>query len=228
MRNRIGIILIVVCFGFVMKSNVGDLDPNADLSVKNYDERLLNKLVFNLINKNRVEKGLEALDYEEALSTACRKYQSKFEFRRFTTPEKVEKKIDRDLHAQTKKLGFKGGLVMPVVAQSNGIAYDEGQLYFFNKKDTETEFHLFYGQKPKKKDPNQDRDEIPHHTYASFAKELIENLSASHRKKIYSKSYKWGGLHLQWYYKSMNKNRIPQMKMILVLGGYQTAGMWED
>lgn len=228
MMKWIGIIITLVCSSFLIEPSPVVQSADADLSVKDYNEHLLNTVVFDLINTQRVEKGLDSLVFEEALSTASRKFQSKFEFRRFTTPEKVEKKIDRTLHAETKKLGFKGGLVLPIAAQSNGIAYDEGQLYFFNKKDTETEFHLFYGVKPKKKDVNQDRDEIPHHSYTSFAKDMLENLSASHKKKIFSKSYKWGGLHLQWYYKSMNKNRIPQMKMILVLGGYQTAGMWED
>lgn len=219
-------VLLVICSSFIL--NTTPSSHNSDLTVAEFNENLLNSLVFNLVNKRRVEKGLDSLVYNEALSTVCRKYQSKFEFRRFTSPEKVEKKIERSLHAETQKLGFKGGLVLPLVEQSNGIAYDDGELYFFNKKDKETEFHLFYGTKPKKKDEDQDRDEIPHHSYLSFANEMLDGLSVSHRKKIYSKSYKWGGLHLQWYYKSINKNRIPQMKMIFVLGGYQTAGMWED
>jgi len=62
----------------------------------------------------------------------------------------------------------------------------------------------------------------------SFAKQLLSNLESDNKKNLYSKSYKWGGLHLQWYYKSINKNKIPQIKMIFILGGYQTAGMWDD
>ena len=98
----------------------------------------------------------------------------------------------------------------------------------YNKSDTDTEFHLFYGEKPKKRDKDKSRLEIPHHSYLSFAKQLLSNLESDNKKNLYSKSYKWGGLHLQWYYKSINKNKIPQIKMIFILGGYQTAGMWDD
>tara|TARA_B110000211_G_C14077221_1_gene552759 strand:+ start:1174 stop:1854 length:681 start_codon:yes stop_codon:yes gene_type:complete len=198
------------------------------LSVRGFDEQVMNDLIFNLVNNKRVAKGLEVLKYETALSTVAKQFQSKFEFRRFKYPEKIERKIERKLALKTRNLGFKGGLVLPIVGQGAGVDYKKGEDFFYDKKETETEFHLFYGNKPKKKDKDKSRVEIPHHTYLSFAKAFLKKLDSKNKKKLYSKSYKWGGLYFQWYYKSINKKKIPQMKMIFILGGYQTAGMWDN
>lgn len=221
MREIALVLLVILCIG-------SRSDNTERLSVKGFDEKKLNDLVFNLINKKRTKKGLPALEKEQALCTVAQQYQSKFEFRRFRHSEKVERKIERKLAEKTRKLGFKGGLVLPVVGQGNAIDYKKGKEFFYNKKDTDTEFHLFYGLKPRKKDVDKSRVEIPHHSYLSFAKALLLDMESKNKKKLYSKSYKWGGLHLQWYYKSINKNKIPQIKLIFILGGYQTAGMWDD
>ena len=201
---------------------------NQLLSVRSFDEQVMNNLIFRLVNEKRVKKGLEALEHEPALSSVAKQYQSKLEFRRFRYPEKIERKIERKLSFKTRRLGFKGGLVLPIVGQGNAIDYKKGADFFYDKKENDTEFHLFYGDKPRKKDKDKFRAGIPHHSYLSFAKNFLKGLESKNKKKLYSKSYKWGGLHLQWYYKSINKKKIPQLKMIFILGGYQTSGMWDD
>ena len=201
---------------------------NQLLSVRSFDEKVMNDLIFQLVNEKRLKKGLEVLKHEPALSSAAKEYQSKFEFRRFKYPEKIERKIERKLYLKTRRLGFKGGLVLPIVGQGNAIDYKKGTDFFYDKKETDTEFHLFYGDKPRKKDKDKFRVSIPHHSYLSFAKNFLKELESKNKKKLYSKSYKWGGLHLQWYYKSINKKKIPQLKMIFILGGYQTSGMWDN
>jgi hypothetical protein len=221
-------LVTIFLFGCIGLSSIITDNSKETLSVRGFDEQIMNSLVFELINEKRIENGVEVLKREEALSTVAKQYQSKFEFRRFKYPEKVERKIERKLALKTRKIGFKGGLVLPVVGQGNAIDYKKGETFFYDKKETETEFHLFYGEKPRKKDKDISRVEIPHHTYLSFAKDFLENLESKNKKKLYSKSYKWGGLYFQWYYKSINKKKIPQMKMIFILGGYQTAGMWDD
>lgn len=204
-----------------------DNDPDQDLLVKGFNEELLNQLVFDLINEKRVAKGLDSLDYTASLAVVAKKHQSALEFRRFTNKDKVEAKVEKRLAQETKKAGFKGKLVLPIAAQWDAINYERDEDYFYNKLDTETDFHLFYGVKPKKRDKNKDRDEIPKHSYDSFAKAMLDNLDSKNKDKLYSKSYKWIGMNFQWYYKSLNKRTIPQMKGIFIVGGYQTAGMWE-
>ncbi len=223
MMKYIALFLLI----FIGVSSTPTGRENKLLSVNGFDEDLMNDLVFSLVNKERIRKGVEVLDKEETLSAVAKEYQSKFEFRRFKNVGKIERKVERKLVLKTRDLGFKGGLVLPVVAQEEAIDYKNGKLFFYDKKDFKTEFHLFYGEKPRKTDKDKTRAEIPHHSYLSFAKDLLQNLASKNKKNLYSKSYKWGGLHLQWYYKSINKKKIPRIKMIFILGGYQTAGMWE-
>ena len=94
------------------------------------------------------------------------------------------------------------------------------------KTETKSEFKLFYGKRPNKNTKNQTRKEIQPLSYFHFAKNILKKLESENKKQLYAKSYKWGGLHLQWYYKSFNKRKIPEIKMIFLLGGHQTAGMW--
>ena len=220
--------IILFFLGFIGIGTTQVENTNQLLSVRGFDEQVMSDLIFKLINEKRIKKGLEVLKHEAALSSVAKEFQSKLEFRRFKDPEKIERKIERRLAHRTRRLGFKGGLVLPIAGQGNAINYKKGEVFFYDKKETETEFHLFYGNKPKKKDKDKIRVEIPHHSYLSFAQNFLKELESKNKKKLYSKSYKWGGLHLQWYYKSINKKKIPQMKMIFILGGYQTSGMWDD
>ena len=51
----------------------------------------------------------------------------------------------------------------------------------------------------------------------TFGQHVAIDLSEENKKQLYAKSYKWGGLHLQWYYKSFNKRKIPEIKMIFLI-----------
>lgn len=195
------------------------------LGVKTLDHNLLNKIVFQLVNKKRQKKGLDSLKFSLELSKISLNFQDKLELRRFTNTSSIERKINRTLYSKTKKGGFDGGLVIPVIAESEALDYNGKSEFFYNKISKNSEFKLFYGKKPRKSELNPSRVEIKALDYYSFAKKLLKKIESENKKELYSKAYKWGGLHLQWYYKSLNKRKIPQIKMIFILGGFATAGM---
>lgn len=195
------------------------------LSVNNLNNELLNITFFRLINDKRRKKGLDTLIYTIALNKVSFKFQDKLELRRFSNSSSVERKINRTLHYRTKNEGFDGGLVIPVVGEFEALDYDGKSEFYFNREDKKSEFKLFYGKKPKRSELNPTRKEIEALDYYSFARTILKQLESENKKNIYSKAFKWGGLHLQWYYKSLNKRKIPQIKMIFILGGYATAGM---
>ena len=195
------------------------------LSVKTLNHMLLNEIVFQLVNNKRRKKGLEALTYASELNKVSLKFQDKLELRRFTNTSSIERKISRTLYNKTKNAGFDGGLVVPVVGEYEALDYDGRSEFFYNRSEKKSEFKLFYGKKPRKSELNPSRTEIQALDYYSFAKKILKKLESENKKELYSKVYKWGGLHLQWYYKSLNKRKIPQIKMIFILGGYATAGM---
>lgn len=223
------IITLLVAFNIYGSTNSGTISPppagSEKLSVRALNHSLLNKTVFKLVNAKRKKKGLDTLEYNNALNNVAIKYQDEFEFRRFKNTPSIERKINKTLYQRTRKAGFDGGLVLPVVGEYEALNYDGKTEYFLNKNDKKSEFKLFYGKKPRKSEKDPVRTKIEALDYESFAKKILKKLESDNKKQLYSKAYKWGGLHLQWYYKSLNKRKIPQIKMVFLLGGFATAGM---
>lgn len=223
MKKRVLIVLVVVFSSFSGVVQYGD-----EITPTHLDAKLVNNLLIGLINQKRIAKGLDTLEVNESLNTVCRRIQSKLEFRSFQHPDKIERKINKDLYKATRSEGFDGGLVLPVACQYNGINYKAGKAFYFDKKDESTEFQLFYGEKPRKKDLDQEVKSIDLYDYNQFAEDFLANISSSNQKYLYSKSYKWIGVQTMWYYKSIHKKKIPQIKVVFILGGFQTAGMWDE
>lgn len=195
------------------------------LSINNLNNNHLNSIVLQLVNVKRRKKGLDTLAQTPALNEVSLKFQDKLELRRFSNSSSIERKINRTLYYKTKSAGFNGGLVIPVVGEFEALDYDGKSEFFYDKEDKKTEFKLFYGKKPRRSELNPIRKEIQALDYYSFARKILKKLESENKKQLYSKSFKWGGLHLQWHYKSLNKRKIPQIKMIFILGGYATIGM---
>jgi hypothetical protein len=203
---------LIICFvlttGLLKQSSDYTKAKNEKLSILSLDSEFLNQTVFRLINEKRRKKGVDTLEYSAELNNVCRKYQDELEFRRFKNTPSIERKINKQLSSRTKKSGFKE------------------QDFFIMKTETKSEFKLFYGKRPSKNAKNKTRKEVQPLNYFHFAKNILRKLESENKKQLYAKSYNWGGLHLQWYYKSLNKRKIPEIKMIFLLGGHQTAGMW--
>lgn len=216
--SLVAIILMSISYNF-------DEAHDNVLTVRGFKSELLNETIFQLVNQKRIKKGLKALDYDASLNEVCRDYQDEFEFKNFRNSGSIERKIARKVHLKTKKAGFKGKLILPVVGQSEALNYNKKKEFHLNLNNHESEFHLYYGKKPRKSEQNPDREPIKAFNYYAFAKNLLNEMDSEHKKQLYKKHYKWGGIHTQWYYKSLNKRRIPKIKMIFLLGGYATAGM---
>ncbi len=194
------------------------------LSFKNTDRELLNATVFHLINQQRQQKKLDSLSFSAALFQVAKDFQNQLEFKTFNDPKKVDSKVNLKLEEYTKKAGFEGGLVMGISAQNKALNYDGKSEFFFDKTDKTNEFPLYYGNLKQKKQ-GKDLTLIPVYTYREFAQNLIKNLPAESLKQLNNKAYQHIGVYLQWNYKSLEKNQIPQIKLLCIIGGFQTVGM---
>ncbi len=193
-----------------------------DLTLADTDPELLNATVFHAINKMREQKGKEAFIYSPELQKLVTSYMSKVENKNFANGEIIRKKFLKTILKEAKEKGFKGTLVDLNVLQAQAIHYNN-KIFFYNKKDASTELHLFYGERPAKQDKKQDREAIPHYTYKGFAENLVSTLlKLDAENKTTSKAYKFSACVLQWDYSSLYKNKIPQIKLIQIVGGFQT------
>lgn len=210
--------LLPLFFGFLNQAD-------ERVAIKTFDVEILKQLIFDKVNETRVKKGVKALVIDDKLDELCLKYNNGFEGRNFKNTSSIERKIERTLFAKAKRKGFKGGLIMPIVGDAHAMDFNEKGEFFLDKLQTDSEFMLFAGKKPKKSDVDYQYREIESLTYAQFADRILRELTSENRKQLYSKAFKWTGFHLQWYYKSLYKRRLPRVKMICIVGGYQTAGM---
>jgi len=199
-------------------------DGSTLLTFDNTDHELLNKVVFQLINKERVKQKIDTLTLNSSLHQLARKSQSELEFRTFNDPVKIQSKINKKLEVKTKNSGYKGGIVVSLASQHNAINYEKGKPFFHLKNDKENKLGLYYGTKKDLKSSKKSIQKIPNYTYVEFASALLKNLSSKQKKILYSKSYKDLGLQLNWHYKSLHKRKIPQIKLVAILGGYMTIG----
>ncbi|MFT6747794.1 MAG: hypothetical protein ACJAZ2_002151 [Glaciecola sp.] len=207
------------------ESNESSDASTALLTFENTDHELLNSTVFQLINEERIKRKLDTLQFNSSLYQLARKKQSNLEFRTFKNAIKIQTKINKKLEIKAKNIGYKGVLVTSVASQHNALDYEKGKVFFHVKNDKTNKLGLYYGTKKDLKNPTIFVNKIPNYTYLQFATSLLKNLSSKQKKMLYSKSYTDIGLQLNWYYKSLHKRKIPQIKFVAILGGYVTAGM---
>jgi hypothetical protein len=200
-------------------------DDSAELSFENTDHDLLNKTVFQLINQERRKRKVDTVAFNSSLYQVARKNQSLLEFRTFKNGVKIQSKINKNLQKTAKETGFKGGLTTSVAAECNAINYTKGKPFFHLKNDQENKLGLYYGAKKDLKNPDITVRKIPNYTYYQFAQALLKSLTSKQKKILHNKSYREMGLQLNWYYKSLHKRRIPQIKVVIIMGGYITAGV---
>lgn len=216
---------ILVFFTSHLNTNI-DTSGTSELTLKNYDAEILNTELLKEVNRIRAKRDINPLTQQEGLDKLPKIYQSELEFRRFSNSSSIERKVSKTLYEKAKKQGFTGGLLLPICGQDYALDYDRKSDFFHDKDDTSTELHIFYGSKSKSKRKEEDVYPIPYHTYNSLAKSIVKNLNSENRKELFNPAYKWVAVHAQWDYKSLNKNsKVPYMKVIFIVGGFQTALM---
>lgn len=205
-------------------SQVNLSGANQSLSFKTYDAQLMNLTLAAYINEMREQKKLDSLQHSSPLQVSARYFQDLLEFKNFQNDEKHNAKINAKLLEQTKKNGFKGELVYSISGQSSALKYDGKSDFFYDKLDEQTEFKLFYGT-PALKKQGAELKAIEVLDYQQFAQQIFRELSSDQQKILLSKTYQFQGIHLQWNYKTLEKKMIPQIKYLIILGGFQTAGI---
>lgn len=198
------------------------------LNVNTADPELLNATLFHAINLLREKKGKTAFEYSEELYKMSKEYMDKMEKKKFTDPEAIQKRYAKVMLNNAQAKGFKGTLVNMNAIEYQAVNYN-GKEFFYNKKDTNTALHLFYGKPPVKNEKKPERDSIDCYTYKSFAEAVLGELLKEDKQKITtSKAYRFSACVLQWDYSTLYKKRIPQIKLIQMAGGFQTDLMNDE
>jgi len=225
------VLTIALCLSFTTEHNYYEQSfeeffasgvADKEFTLADTDPELLNAAVFHAVNEMRSQKGKLPFQYSPELQKLVNVYLSKVENKSFISGEAIRKKFAKSILKDAKERGFKGTLVDLNALQSQAISYNN-KIFFYNKKDISTDLHLFYGERPAKTDKNQEREAIPFYTYKTFAENAVAQLlKLDEENKVTSKAYKFSACVLQWDYNSLYKSRIPQIKMLQIVGGFQT------
>ncbi len=196
------------------------LDQQVDLL--DLDEELLCAAVFHFMNKYRKRYRREPLLYSENLDVLAQNYTSSYTSYSFENTDKNRRKLNKTAQFAARSLGFRPRLVDVAVSKQKLLNYT-GRPFFYHRKDTETELHLFYGNKEQLKDTSFIPEPIKTHTYRSLAKNIVsDNLKNSNGQLARSRAYSYMACHLVLEDRSLYKNKIPQANMVIVYGGFRT------
>lgn len=145
-----------------------------EIDFEHIDFVLLDAAVFHETNRRRMDNDLTALKFKPVLREAAR-IQVRGMIRMGKVSHQHPDPNKKTMRDRFDFLGIETRLLAENVAMTFGIRYQSGDEFYSRKKDGRTIFSVEANGPP-----------IPPHSYASFAKHLLDEwmASPSHRKNI--------------------------------------------
>ncbi len=184
-----------------------------------FDEDLLEALVFSKINNYRKSKGKKLFLTSKPIQAIAEAYVKKYQSSRFAPTGSNYYKLKRVLNRISRYMWlsyklYDGHVTQPIVAD-----YKRGSFYY--DKESETDLKLFYGKK--KPRPNEDVElkPIEAKTYNQVADVIVKKWFANRSSQMLKGStYQYLAIHTVLDYKSVRKSaKLPKIKAMFIVGG---------
>ena len=197
-----------------------DLKSNLNKTFNPYavDTALVNTAVLWEINQLRKEKELLELQFSFPLYKTAFNYLKINSIRRFENKKKNKKKLSKSLTEICRLFGFKGRLINLNIDIAYAINYNGKEKFYYDANDTTTKSRLFYGDKKNKR-------VIPNLTYQQVAKRIAKKFW---NKLSKSKIYDYAACFCQIERTTLFRKKIPQLKCLMLLGGYRLKFLIEE
>lgn len=209
------VLVLLFCTFQVLLGQEDIVDPSS------LDQTKLEEEIFKELLKYRQGKG-QSVEMEDDLDKLSNDFQLLFQSRHFYSASKYQARINKEISNKVASgLKYPGTLIESVVCSEDAIAYKGGKFHF-HRTDNQSTHKLYYGERNTN---NQGYENlIPFETYNGLAKKVVASLiSGPSKKMIKSGAYRDIGISTIIDYKTLHRNRIPQVKIIVILGGDQTA-----
>jgi hypothetical protein len=210
------IFLTYLTSSFCIKKNGNDFNINQP----NYQE--LNAKIIEFINTKRLKRDEPELSPHPALQKTAEYFTSNFKLRKFQQLISEQKIMEKKAKTMAYQFGYTNTLLTLNMATTRAIDY-KGGTFHFDGKDTETNSHLFYGNRPSKKEKEDPSFKLfPIHDFS--LEELAESIASDFLRdrrstKALNEGYTNIGCSTQLEKNTLNRQKIPQIKAIFVLGG---------
>ena len=211
---KIGIIILICIFSASLSAQ--DFDPIKP----DYD--LLKQMIIDKFNQKRERKSHKQLKNNEALQLTADNYVKIFSENRLQKNTKNKLRISKRVKKNCKLNGYKNTFVDYHIASINCMNY-AGSNFYFDKEDTETSTHLFIGNKPTKKEKEDAKvtpNQVKTYTYSQLADLIIRQFVTDEGSfKVLNNGFDKYGFSLAVEQRTILRNKIPKIKVIMILGG---------
>ena len=211
---KISIIILIYIFSSSLSAQ--DFDPIKP----DYD--LLKQMIIDKFNQKRERKSHKQLKNNEALQLTADNYVKVFSENRLQKNTKNKLRISKKVKKNCKLNGYKNTFVDYHIAAINCMNF-AGSNFYFDKEDTETSTHLFIGNKPTKKEKEDAKftpNQVKLYTYNQLADLIIRQFVTDEGSfKVLNNGFDKYGFSLAVEQRTIFRNKIPKIKIIMILGG---------
>lgn len=202
------------------RSGAGKATINPDQA----DLQLLEAAVFFAINRYRVRKHQQELEFHESLQRQTQASILVLSSRKFDVPEHPT--VQRYIARSRKTAGFQGRLQTALSLREPLVPFRGIGTWHYNRKRTDSPYQLYLGPKPDSKDSTYIPVALKGHTYASFATALVADWAKGKLgQHLRSPSFTYLAVSVNIDYGSLRKKRPPTARAMLLLGGYRTQAL---
>ena len=207
---------MIIAFVISISLSAQDFDPIKP----DYD--LLKQIIIDKFNQKRTRQHHLQLTPNESLQLTADSYVNTFTENRLQKNSKNVLRINKKVKKNCKRNGYKNTFVDFHITSIRCMNYSSSEFYY-DKEDNETSTHLFVGKKPTKKEKSEGKQppvQIKPYTYNQLADLIVRQFVTDEGSfKILNNGFDKFGFSLAVEQHSILKNKIPKIKVIVILGG---------
>lgn len=174
------------------------------------------------INNKRARKAKNTLKNNGALQLTSDNYTQTLRATKFESNTKNKTRINKKIKKSCKINGYKNAFIDYHITSIACINF-KGKKFFFDKEDTETNTHLFIGDKPSKKEKEDEKfksNPVKLYSYQELADLIAKQfISDEGTFKILNNGFDKFGFSLAVEQRSLFRTKIPKIKAIIIVGG---------
>jgi hypothetical protein len=197
-------------------------EGGVEFNVNQPDYERLNSAIIEVINAKREKKNEAQLELNSALQQTALYFTHSLRLSKFDKLMNERRVLKRKVAVQSWKYGYSNTMVDVNITFTNAIHFKGGKFYY-DREDKDYNSHVFYGDKPGKKEKEADGFKprpVKDYTYEELAEKIASDFLKDHRNsKALNVGYSCIGCSCSLEKKTINRNRIPVIKAIFVLGG---------
>lgn len=186
------------------------------------DIDLFNAGLFSAIQRERKRKAKDILTFSLQQYTICNRFLEFYLPNKFVNDNDNIEKFSKTTKKALKKIQFPKGISKVITFKIRCLKF-KGNNFYYDKKDEDTDLKLFKGAKPTIKDSVKlakiEKVPLEMFTYKQLIDYFIKNeFKRKYNAVLYGKEFSSLGCHIKVDERTLNKNKIPEIAIILIYG----------